>query len=592
MTHTIKIISSLLMLFAFLGGILSVPQHVAADIGDEGGIIMTMNDKVTISYYSGIDENVAKWVKGAIEKAWPLYTQKSGKELEKLDLQIGHLMYRDSETGEVDEPYGLTTFSYPTNTCNIVISTVDSTKKVIEATTVHELMHCWQYDMRWYSNGDPTNWMAEATAVWSEDWLYTHNTEFEYLKERFGSFNSDFFSSYGNREYGAYLYFKFLSQKGWITPEGVFELLKAQKNKSQEIIMGSQTDLHTILKEYAMWNLNFGEYRKYTDPTPGFPKILPRGNSKMTQDIKNGEDTTIDFNMFRGGTKYIVLYIDDDVKKLEFTTREYNSLLDEDISLQALVKIDGEYTYEDWSHLEFREFCRNREAEKVDKIILIVNHSNLLMQNEMHSGSIPVRTTEECPVQWTGTTVYKKSGGDGVLPVDEEIIMREVLVEMPDDDGNIDLAIKEQTITVSGKTSTVTGCLFSGCSGSMGGERTYSGTTYRTLSLDPQWPIYRFAYNGESDPYTFVGTDQVYGECDYVTETIRSFANCSCPGVGSSNMDDTTTETGSCHDGPNYEIEVPVEYIPGKTKKIEGSTGGNSPEGYYEESFTWSYVYE
>ena len=582
-----------------LSSLLFSPFALFADVEDDFGDKYTIiNGKATIEYYSGIDEDVAKWTKSAIEKAWPMYVSKSGKELNKLVLEVGHVMditNNDDGTRTVDEPYGITSYDYITDTCLIKISTVKSEKKIIQATAVHELMHCWQYDMRWLSNGTTTQWMAEATAVWTEDWVYDYNTEFEYLRNRFSSFNSDFFSIYNLRDYGSYLYFKFLRQTNKITPEGIFDLLRELKTKKQEEVLSSQSDIHSVLKEYALWNANFDIFQKYNDAPTSIEKlkgIIPYGNSASFLELEEPLMYMAEFdNIYRGGTKYMVISVDDSIDKLVFDTSTFNTLSDEHLSLQALLQIDGKWEYEDWSSLQERTFCTGRAAEDVDVIMLIANHSDLSKNGDvLHKGNILIDAVQECPIAWRGTTTFTKSGGGNVLPMHEELIMNEVLEEITDEDGGVDFRIIEQIVSVNGKSRVETGCFFPTCVGNMGSERDYSGTTQRSMPAGEEWPITRFASAG--DGYVFVGTDNIYGECDYVTEHNRSFANCSCPDMGSSSMDSTKTDTDSCHDGPNYEVEIPIEYIPGETRLIQGSTTGDSPDGHYTETITWDYSYE
>ena len=559
---------------------------LAEDDEDEGDVITLMNNRATITYYSSLDTEVAEYVKGAIEKAWPKYTELSGMELGKLNLQIGHLMYRDDETRAVSEPYGIT--SMRNGTCEIIISTIDSSKRMIESTTVHELMHCWQFEMKWPSyKTEVADWMMESTAVWTEDLLYDHDTEFDYLKERFSTFPFDFFSTKGNREYGSYLYFKFLQQNNYITPKLIFTRLKEMKVKTKEEIMGSEPNLQEILKKYTLWNLNFGVFQKYKDD-PHFKKVKPHGHSTWVHDINGQNDYKMEFNIDRGGSEYTIVKIDKDVKRISFETNQFNTLSDKDIVLQAIVKIDGVYKYEDWSNLEERVFCRNKASEEVTKIVIFPTHTNLNSEKKEHKGIITVDSDGMCDVAWRGVTTFTKSGGDGLYPINETLIFTEELEEKMNKEGKIDFVITKQNVSVTGSSGIDMGCIIDVCTGRNGHTITYQGSTYSTTTIEDTNPIVRFSHT--SDGFEFVGTDTVYNGCEYVTKTRNSFSTCSCPGAGSTPFNSTEITENTCHDGPSTEVTIPITYEINITERIKGSKEYSG--GMYTETVTWDYVYE
>ena len=121
---------------------------------------------------------------------------------------------------------------------------IDSTmgEKDTQATTVHEVFHCFQATLGWMSS-TAHSWLKEATAVWSEDHIYKgYNTEWAYLKTTFAHLDKDRIRFDGNWEYSNYLFF-FFAEQYLARNDFIVKILKDALTKPvAEALRG--TDLH------------------------------------------------------------------------------------------------------------------------------------------------------------------------------------------------------------------------------------------------------------------------------------------------------------------------------------------------------------
>lgn len=100
----------------------------------------------------------------------------------------------------------------------------NANREVMEATSAHELFHCFQYHipLRDFGNADQ-KWLREATATWAENYVYPgYNTEHSRLQLFFSTRHLPLVHRFGLKEYSDYLFFYFMEKKGgekWVTKQ-------------------------------------------------------------------------------------------------------------------------------------------------------------------------------------------------------------------------------------------------------------------------------------------------------------------------------------------------------------------------------------
>jgi hypothetical protein len=551
-----------------------------------------------ITYYTQLHQNDAEWVKEAVEKAWPMYkAQTDVQPAATVNLHVGDVFLIE-ENSEATQPDGLT--GYENGVCTIYIAPGDIKK--VKTTTVHELFHCWQntMELKPYSQN---KWMYEATAVWSEDWVYkNYASEHQYDVLLFKALDSNLLDTGNTREYAGYLYFYKLYQQAGFSPTPVITLLKQLKTKNQAQIIKEQAGIHENIKEFAFWNWNKDPFKEYSD-TPEFPHIRPSGSSIKSIPITTRDEYKAKFRTEGGGAQYVAVGFEEGIDKVVFKVSEYNTLNNPQIGMQALIKIKDEWHYEDWSDQTEKTFCRKREAEKVQVVVLIASNSNIkdtvtwasdgtehYTDGGAHDGELTIDAKEECPVTWHGTTTYSNGGGGTELKVFQRLVINEELEEVMNENGEMSFEIVKQKFNYTATHSTNMNCMYP-CSGEITVRSNSSGNATRQRPENEDYPGHRFLI-GDDDKPIFIVEPQMYGDCDYVTMTQNSKFICTCAG-NTSEQSDTDVSRNMCHtiNGIEAVHKIPTEFSQ-DGKRITGSETGFSPEAHFSATIEWDYVYE
>ena len=91
----------------------------------------------------------------------------------------------------------------------------------------------------------------------------------------------------------------------------------------------------------------------------------------------------------------------------------------EGLNVQALIKIDDVWTLEDWSFDSSKVYCRERSAQNLQELVLIITNSNY-KESQDHYHFVPADkypTLQVSPVgcyQWKGTFDVTYNNEDGV----------------------------------------------------------------------------------------------------------------------------------------------------------------------------------
>jgi len=99
---------------------------------------------------------------------------------------------------------------------------------------------------------------------------------------------------------------------------------------------------------------------------------------------------------------YSGMVIGDSVDKIKY---EFDAAGDSKHRRQALIFINGTWSIEDWTGLTERTFCRNRDEEHVDAIVLIASNADAASDFEE---TFRIDTRSRCAPTWHGTTQIRR----------------------------------------------------------------------------------------------------------------------------------------------------------------------------------------
>jgi hypothetical protein len=282
--------------------------------------------------------------------------------------------------------------------CNIIIKKNQSEQK-LKSTAAHELFHCVQnhYPLRVFPNDA---WLYESTAVWAEEFVYpTGNTEHEYDRLIFPTFQKHIFDVSNDRNYGSYLFWFYLYQKAGKHPSPIRKALTdATRPNTQKTALEARPNFKNELREYALWNLNAEPFVYYQD-ADGEPTLMPQPPALEKQTITSSLVMPQDLEMEPGGINYYAYKIESSVDRLKVNLEQANNKVFPDIAVQMIYKIDENWIYMDVSSENEVVFCRKRPSERVTRLILIFDNPNL---DESYIGKIEVDGTEACAPEWGG----------------------------------------------------------------------------------------------------------------------------------------------------------------------------------------------
>lgn len=327
-----------------------------------------------------------------------------------LDIYVGPLNVRAAAVAVADSS------PFPSSAYIIMNAGWFNFDRYFKSTLAHEMFHTFQYSYSW-SLGN-SRWWAEATAVWSEDFIYKgFNSEQNTLKHFLPFPNKTLYDNQPNEfKYGAYIFPYYLTQNsGNQTIRNIWEdcnysgCLDAIDDNISDGFKGQW-------KEFTLWNYNIKPVRYYTDEN-GFSTL---SSSKNIGDIFIAGDDTINIPDLKPLSTQILrlnnLVDTNTYKQLIFKDlKDFTSLSDK-AGIKAVIYLkDRSNKVEDWTDLEERVFClvcdeNNDECveEKLDYIVLIF--SNADKSNSLGASEIKTEGKEEaCTGTWYGTIKVKET---------------------------------------------------------------------------------------------------------------------------------------------------------------------------------------
>jgi hypothetical protein len=287
--------------------------------------------------------------------------------------------------------------------CHLQLRT-DLPDDTLRSTTAHELFHCFQEYVEADVVVEYAPWLWESTAVWSEEFVYPDiNREHDYDGLFFSSLNSLLFDTTGTKEYAAYLYWFFLYQREGKTGDVVRDMYHQIHQEGTLPTIAGRDGFYGEYKEYALWNLNTRPHQYYED-FHDLPDLSPSDSSILHSMIYSGYRDAQMVYLAEGGMHYYCYNFEEMVDKVTFDLREVRKRDGNQNGVQIVYRIDGAWRHEDVSLRDEFSFCRSRDAENVDAIILIISNGNLDFDapNPVIDGYFYIDTTEWCAQEWHG----------------------------------------------------------------------------------------------------------------------------------------------------------------------------------------------
>jgi hypothetical protein len=395
----------------------------------------------------------AQWANESIRKAWPMFKSLLAKQPTQVVF-----MYLTDVNGGTGEASMKTIAN--AKRCRIYVSKHLNEKKT-KSTTSHELFHCFQFYIPLKYDTIPRRWMMEATAEWSEHYVWPdYNVEWSNLPDFFSGLDNTLINWDGSWEYNTYMWYLFNSQK--VSAGRVAEDLSEASTKDPKEVVAKNSYFPSMFADYALWNWNQEPEIIYQD-APKFPTgtvkghpMYPNGEAVdvWIRDSKKKEFRQMTIAPLSMG--YDVHVFKDPIEKVKFDFSEEGNDLHR---RQALIKIGNAWHWEDWTTLKEKTFCRTRDEEKVKSVVLIGTNADS-SDGVLSATGYEVDTTGECTPEWHGHTKWswKRTRSDNfpanafakassqTYSQESSMVSYDTLVE---DAENGEFLIKTQSITYS-----------------------------------------------------------------------------------------------------------------------------------------------
>ncbi len=319
----------------------------------------------------------------------------------------------------------------------------DESDDTLKPALAHELFHCFQFslDSKYEDSKNDINWLAEATAVWSENYVYpTYNSEHEYLTDGFFPLLDDeFMYADDHREYGHYTWFFFVTDHYADADKAyVKQVLEAGAVGSiRQSLQTGLADYEEAYRQFSYYNWNTRPFLNYEDD-PAFPEIFPMGGPLTYENWFEEDTQEYPVTLKPGSMQYYGFAFDTSDAGAHFAKVKIKEHAD-NVSVTAMFRQDLNPHTENWSQPEEREFCVTDNDTEL--LILAIANSD---QSEDANLVFDVEMVSECPSVPHGYVhVEEKTenlmGGSSIVMHSEEIL------EYDEEDGSYDIV--ERTAT-------------------------------------------------------------------------------------------------------------------------------------------------
>lgn len=350
------------------------------------------------------------------------------------------------------------TVAYPQSGCQESPVYILLSPSTGQAYLTHEFMHAIQWSYKTLAGFcDPEyDWICEATADWSIDYVYPNdNTEQKsipaYYNPKIGP--PTLFLKDGQHEYGAYLFFFFLARHfgqpdiiktAWENTESMASLAAVDK-----AIPGGFDAVWPLFAVNNVVEPPYDDYQRWDglNQKPQGPMILTNGEVSPNQ-YYNGRNKLsplshyYDWFTFSEDARLITFFngfafdraeepihttmgtlpIDDGTTQLTFTQRSPEKY--QGLKIQAYFKVAGdvEWQLEDWTDKAYVSFCRDALSERLTDLIIITSNSSQDAAGISGSGNTLQVSDVGC-FRYGGSASFSMNGeGTGGLFTDEHMI--------------------------------------------------------------------------------------------------------------------------------------------------------------------------
>jgi len=474
-------------------------------------LIVTVSEKpkkrtVIITYQDDgtpICKQRALWAKESLQRSWPMFENLLGlTPKDDVYLALANLSRLNGEAlihDYVDD-----------RVCVIKVNNTLDERKT-KTVTSHELFHAFQLYIPVGSSGSflfsvrnkSQTWMMEATATWSEHYVWPdYNTEWRWLGYFFSDLHQHMIKKNRRREYATYLFYLFLTQ--YLDKAIVKKHLHEVATMEANLVVSATDYFDTLFAEFALWNWNQHPELHYRD-MPKFPTgviatpkdiptrqtVYPHGPSYRSKVHSKNREDHLKVTLNSLSMAYRLHAIKDEVKKLIF---KFEKEGDSYHKRQALIKIGEIWHWEDWTDTVERKFCRTRDEERVTAVVLIASNAD---PNEYATYDLDydVITEGECNPEWRGTIKwsweYSSTQDFPFIPATKNynehsyMIANETLVY---DETEGEFVIKNQYITYYYLESHVTNYFQEYGMQLDVKEQTYKGSTSSSWTIDEKYP--------------------------------------------------------------------------------------------------------
>ncbi|MEP0775528.1 MAG: hypothetical protein HRF46_14360 [Acidobacteriota bacterium] len=281
----------------------------------------------------------------------------------------------------------------------------------------HELMHAAQLGYDMVACIDAYDWLREPIAVWFEDFVYPdtdreHSYADNYLDEPHVPMDAFGSESEKLHAYGAYLFFQYLTRIRGVDPAVIRHVWEATQSGDAHAALeaglkkaGAPLEQTWPAFGVHAWNeaQPFARFKERDRMSlvaaiqDTFPMSLSGGDGFF--ETAKGDDIKLP----RLSTRYFQFDFPDDTAAvvgffngLEYvlglqTVEEYGDVfspqrpgtMPRGAHVRALLKIGGTWREEDWTGKRYVGFCRYKDSERLESLVVILSNSSVDKANDL-----------------------------------------------------------------------------------------------------------------------------------------------------------------------------------------------------------------
>lgn len=276
----------------------------------------------------------------------------------------------------------------------------------------HELMHAIQFAFDGPSDCGEYRWVAEATALWAEDYVYPNDNSEHYNALTFllsPEKRLDLVDD--SHEYAAYLYPFFLANQ--LSPQAIRAIWQAGESKIGSLAAVNQATsgaggFEELWPEFALKNWNrepVDDYHDWDGLEHGArgPKYVFPGETQLRKSVEYL------------GAAYYSWDFDDEVGFIDFNNRIAGT---PHVKVQAIPSISGTWQEpEDWSEETRKTYCRNLPGQDLDRLVIIVSNSDWQGKSTLEVENDPPKLTSAAGTceAYTGSASTTLTTDDGMI---------------------------------------------------------------------------------------------------------------------------------------------------------------------------------